>query len=177
MADEITDRIHPSVSLSAKVNIWALCRPLPPLFLLLLPHPNSPLLQTTSPPSKKTSPSSQHKKSYFLKFCGHNIRILIYRWILSVFVSNSIFLNFNIQMSILLFFSICILLVYVHVLLLFLKQTCSIWIWFVLDFVKLYLFVNCWNFIELPNYMCCFEIINSLFNRSVLIFINGITEL
>ena len=102
---------------------------MPPLFLLLLPHPNSPLLQTTSPPSKKKSPSSQHKKSYFLKFCGHNIRILIYRWILSVFVSNSIFLNFNIQMSILLFFSICILLVYVHVLLLFLKQTFSIWMY------------------------------------------------
>jgi len=87
-------------------------------------------------------------------------------------------------MSILLFFfSICILLVYVHVLLLFLKQTCSIWmynfylLWFVLDFVKLYLFVNCWNFIELLNYICCFEIINSLFNGSVLIFINGIAEL
>jgi hypothetical protein len=31
-----------------------------------------------------------------LKFCGHNIRVLIYRRILSVFVSNSIFLNFNI---------------------------------------------------------------------------------
>ena len=129
MVDEITDGIHPSVSPSAKVNIWALYRPLPPLFLLLLPHPNSPLLQTTSPPSKKKSPSSQHKKSYFLKFCGHNIRILIYRWILSVFVSNSIFLNFNIQMSILLFFSICILLVYVHVLLLFLIQTCSKWMY------------------------------------------------
>jgi len=50
-------------------------------------------------------------------------------------------------------------------------------LWFVLDFVKLYLFVICWNFIELPNYMCCFEIINSLFNGSVLIFINGIAEL
>jgi hypothetical protein len=31
-----------------------------------------------------------------LKFCGHNIHFLIYRWILSVFVSNFIFLNFNI---------------------------------------------------------------------------------
>jgi len=51
-------------------------------------------------------------------------------------------------------------------------------LWFVLDFVRLYLFVNCWNFIELPNYMCCFEIINSLFNGSVLIFIiSGIAEL
>jgi hypothetical protein len=69
-------------------------------------------------------------------------------------------------------------------LLLFLKQACSIWciilylLWFVLDFVRFYLFVNCWNFIELPIYMCCFEIINSLFNGSVLIFIiNGIAEL
>jgi hypothetical protein len=31
-----------------------------------------------------------------LKFYGHSIRVLIYRWILSIFVSNSIFLNFNI---------------------------------------------------------------------------------
>jgi len=45
------------------------------------------------------------------------------------------------------------------------------------SFVKLYLFVNCCNFVELPNYMCCGEIINSLFNGSVLIFINAIVEL
>jgi hypothetical protein len=50
-------------------------------------------------------------------------------------------------------------------------------LWFVLDFIKLYLFVNCWNFVELRNYMCCDEIINSLFNRSILIFINAIAEL
>jgi hypothetical protein len=31
-----------------------------------------------------------------LKFCGHSIRVLIYWPILLVFVSNSIFLNFNI---------------------------------------------------------------------------------
>ena len=36
---------------SEKVNIWQLWRPTPPLFLLLLPNPNSPHLQTTSPPS------------------------------------------------------------------------------------------------------------------------------
>jgi len=42
---------------------------------------------------KKNSPFSLHK---FFKFCGHNIRILIYQQILLVFVSNSIFLNFNI---------------------------------------------------------------------------------
>jgi hypothetical protein len=48
------------------------------------------------PPPKKKSPMYQHNKLYFLKFCGHNIRVLIYRQILSIFVSNSIFLNFNI---------------------------------------------------------------------------------
>ena len=95
IADGITNGIILSVNPSVKVNICQLCGPSPPLFLLLLSHPNSPLLQTTSPP-KKRSPSSQHNKSYFLKFCGHNIRVLIYRRILSVFVSNSIFLNFNI---------------------------------------------------------------------------------
>jgi len=31
-----------------------------------------------------------------LKFCGHSIRVLIYWRILSIFVSNSFFLNFNI---------------------------------------------------------------------------------
>ena len=41
----------PSVKPSGKVNICPLCRPSPPLFLLLLPNPNSPHLQTTSPPS------------------------------------------------------------------------------------------------------------------------------
>ena len=50
MADRLTDGIRPLVSPSAKVNIWPPCRPSPPLFLLLLPYPNSPLLQTTSPP-------------------------------------------------------------------------------------------------------------------------------
>ena len=42
------------------------------------------------------SSSYQHNKLYFLKFCGHSIRVLIYRRILSIFVSNYIFLNFNI---------------------------------------------------------------------------------
>ena len=86
-----------SVKPSEKVNICPLCRPSPLLFLLLLPKPNSPHLQTTSPlPPKQKSPSSQHNKLYFLKFCGHSIHVLIYRRILSIFVSNSIFLNFNI---------------------------------------------------------------------------------
>jgi hypothetical protein len=88
---------NPSVKPSEKVNICPLYRPSSPLFLLLLPNPNSPHLQTTSPPPpKQKSPSYQHNKLYSLKFCGHNIHILIYRRILSIFVSNSIFLNFNI---------------------------------------------------------------------------------
>ena len=52
IADRLTDRICPSVKPSEKVNICPLCRPSPPLFLLLLPHPNSPQLQTTTPPKK-----------------------------------------------------------------------------------------------------------------------------
>jgi len=44
----------PSVKLSGKVNICPLCRPSPPLFLLLLPNLNSPHLQTTSPPPPQT---------------------------------------------------------------------------------------------------------------------------
>jgi hypothetical protein len=50
ITDGITDRIS-SVKPSEKVNICQLCLPSPPLFLLLLPNPNSPHLQTTSPPS------------------------------------------------------------------------------------------------------------------------------
>ena len=89
---------NPSVKPSEKFNICHVCQPSPPLFLLLLPNLNSPHLQTTSPPSppKQKSPSSQHNKLYFLKFCGHSIRVLFYRRILSIFVSNSIFLNFNV---------------------------------------------------------------------------------
>jgi hypothetical protein len=41
----------PTENPSEKVNICQLYRPSPPLFLLLLPNPNSPHLQTTSPPS------------------------------------------------------------------------------------------------------------------------------
>jgi len=91
-------RIFPSVKPSEKVNICQLCRPSPPVFLLLLPNPNSPHLQTTSPPSSpnKNLPRINTTSYIFLKFCGHSIRFLIYRQILSIFVSNSIFLNFNI---------------------------------------------------------------------------------
>jgi hypothetical protein len=56
----ISRRLHrqnnPSGKPSAKVNISPQTRPYPPLFLLLLPHLNSPQLQTTSaPPQKKIS--------------------------------------------------------------------------------------------------------------------------
>jgi hypothetical protein len=49
-------------------------------------------------PQKKISLFSAQQVIFLklLKFCGHSIRVLIYRWILSIFVSNSIFLNFNI---------------------------------------------------------------------------------
>ena len=40
---------------SEKINICPLYRPSPPLFLLLLPNPNSPHLQITSPPQTKIS--------------------------------------------------------------------------------------------------------------------------
>ena len=97
IADRLTNKILPSLKPLENVNTCPLYQSSPPLFLLLLPHLNSPHLQTTSHPlQKKKSPSSQHNKLYFLKFCGHNIHVLIYRLILSIFISNFIFLNFNI---------------------------------------------------------------------------------
>jgi hypothetical protein len=56
IADEISDRSSPSVIPSAKMNISPLCRPSPPLFLILLHHPNSPLPNCKQPPKKKISP-------------------------------------------------------------------------------------------------------------------------
>jgi len=79
IVDRITDEIIPSVNPSTKVNISLLCRPSPPLFLLFLPHPNSPNCKQLALQKKKKTPSSQHNKSYFLKSCGHNIRVLISR--------------------------------------------------------------------------------------------------
>jgi hypothetical protein len=64
-----------------------------PLIPYVSPSANN---QPPLPPPKKKSSSYQHNKLYFLKFCGHSIRVLIYRRILSIFVSNYIFLNFNI---------------------------------------------------------------------------------
>jgi len=91
-------RNNSSGKLSAKVNKSPQTRPYPPLFLLLLPHLNSPQLQTTSAPAPpKKSPSSQHNKSYILKSSCHNIRVFRFTdGFLLIFVSNSIFLNFNI---------------------------------------------------------------------------------
>ena len=79
----------PSVKPSAKVNISPLTRPYLPLFLLLLPHLNSPQLQTTSAPPKTTSHISWSLLvTAFVFWFTYGF--------LSVFVSNSIFLNFNI---------------------------------------------------------------------------------
>jgi len=70
--------------------------PLLPYFSFFFLIPTLPICKQPAPLPKKKSSSYQHNKLYFLKFCGHNIRVLIYRWILSIFISNSIFLNFNI---------------------------------------------------------------------------------
>jgi len=98
-------RIHrwniPSVNPSVKVNISPLTQPYPPLFLLLLlllllPHLNSPQLQTSSPPPKKNLPllSTTSHISWSLLV---TISVFWFTYgFLSVFVSNSIFLNFNI---------------------------------------------------------------------------------
>jgi hypothetical protein len=59
IANGITDEIIMSVNPSAKVNICPFCRLSPPVFLLLLPNPNSPLLQTTTPPKKISLFSAQ----------------------------------------------------------------------------------------------------------------------
>ena len=71
--------------------------PLLPYFSFFFLISTLPICKQPAPlPPKQKSPSYQHNKLYFLKFCSHSIRVLIYRWILSIFVSNSIFLNFNI---------------------------------------------------------------------------------
>jgi hypothetical protein len=44
-------------------------------------------------------------------------------------------------------------------------------------FCKIVFVCKLLKLVELPNYMCYGEIINNLFNLSVLIFINAITEL
>ena len=71
--------------------------PLLPYFSFFFLIPTLPICkQPAPPPPKQKYPSYQHNKLYFLKFCGHNIRVLIYQRILLIFVSNYIFLNFNI---------------------------------------------------------------------------------
>jgi len=76
-----------------KKLIYALfADPLFPYFSFFFLIPTLPICkQLAPPPPKQKSPWSQHNKLYFLKFCGHSIRVLIYQQILSIFVSNSIF--------------------------------------------------------------------------------------
>ena len=81
-------------------DISPLTRPYPLLFLLLLllllPHLNSPQLQTSSPPPKKNLPllSTTSHISWSLLV---TVSVFWFTYgFLSVFVSNSIFLNFNI---------------------------------------------------------------------------------
>ena len=97
---QISRRLHrrnnPSGKPSAKVNISPQTRPYPPLFLLLLPHLNSPQLQTTSaPPKKKISLLSTTSHISWSLLVTASVLGFTDRF-LSVFVSNSIFLNVNI---------------------------------------------------------------------------------
>jgi hypothetical protein len=78
-----------------KVNLSPLYRPSPPLFLLLLPHPNSPQLQTTSPP-KKNLPLLSTTSHISWSLLVTTSVFWFTDGFLSVFVGNSIFLNFNI---------------------------------------------------------------------------------
>jgi hypothetical protein len=54
--------------------------PLLPYFSFFFLIPTLPIYKQPAPllPSKQKSPSSHHNKLYFLKFCGHSIRVLIY---------------------------------------------------------------------------------------------------
>ena len=74
-----------------KKLIYALSAdPLLPYFFFFFLIPTLPICKQSDPPPppKQKYPSSQHNKLYFLKFCGHSIRVLIYRRILSIFISN-----------------------------------------------------------------------------------------
>jgi len=93
LTDGYTDRTCPLVIPSVKANKPTLCQLSPPLFLLLPPHPNSPLPNCKQPPTPlKISPFSQHKHSSFLYFCTwsqHPFSDLL--WILSFFISKLIY--------------------------------------------------------------------------------------
>jgi len=93
ITDGYTDGMCPLVIPSVKASIYPLCRHSLPLFLLLLPHPTSPLPNCSQPPIP-TLPSSQHKHSSFLYFCTWSQHPFL--WILSFFVSKSILFSFNI---------------------------------------------------------------------------------
>jgi hypothetical protein len=62
----------PPVKPSTKINISPLTRPYPPLFLLLLPHLNSPQLQTTSAPPPKISLFSTQQVIYLEVFLSQH---------------------------------------------------------------------------------------------------------
>jgi hypothetical protein len=90
MTDGYTDGTCSLMIPSVIAKIYPLCRLSPPLFLLLLPHPNSPL--PNSPPLLNTSTQVSYTFVH-----GHNIRSLInLLWILSFFLSKSILFSFNI---------------------------------------------------------------------------------
>ena len=93
-----TDRMCPLVIPLVKANISLRCRPFPPLFLHLLPHPNSPLPNCKQPPPQKKKnlypPLLNTSHLLVLLWSQHPCSDLL--WILSFFVSKSIFFNFNI---------------------------------------------------------------------------------
>ena len=75
--DGLTDEIISSVRSSAKLIYDNSADPLLPYFFFFFPFPTLPYCRQPAPPKKNKSLSSQHNKSYFLKFCGHNVRVLI----------------------------------------------------------------------------------------------------
>jgi len=99
---QISRRLHrqnnPSRKSLAKVNISPQTRPYPPLFLLLLPHLHSPQVQTTSAPHPpKTNLPLLSTTSHISWSLLVTASVFWFTdGFLSVFVSNSIFLNFNI---------------------------------------------------------------------------------
>jgi len=130
IVDAITDEIFSLMIPSVNLNISPRRLPSSPLFLLLLPpslHLNKlspPKLQITPPPKHPSLLNTNHPSLFFVVTASVSSFIVDF----VIFVSKSIFFNFNIKMWILLllnFFSICILLGYAYILLFFLKQTCS----------------------------------------------------
>jgi hypothetical protein len=78
-----TDGTCPSVNASVKANIYPLCRHSLPLFLLLLPHPNSPLPNCSQPPIP-TLPL----------FSTQALKFLILLYVVTTFVLRAIYCGF-----------------------------------------------------------------------------------